>query len=634
MRYRKFIIENFKGIKRTEVNLASLTGANVFALVGLNESGKTTILEAIHSFAPDYRSSDLTGAKTSTSDSEAESLVPRHQIAKFTGKISVTAEIETCRTELEELRDYIPKEIISGVALNIEEIPDVFELTRSHVFSKGDYVETIWETNFPLEVKTGRQRNWRPPSEKEKKYVLGAIRDFIPDIAYYPTFIFDFPKRIYLSYRLGEKRSNWFYRSVFEDILQYEGEDYSIQDIIRRVRAENYQISWADFFPKWMTGEDRGKVQHIIDRASATATKVVFGRWNRIFGEAIGGKEVVIDFDVEEGVKLDEAKNRIPDVSHNVYVRFQIKDGTRRFDVEDRSLGFRWFFAFLLFTQFRVSRKKRRAVMFLFDEPASNLHAAAQAKLIESFPEIARGENMLIYSTHSHYMIDPSWLEQTFIVTNRMETPSETIVSSAVLDDESLDIQAHRYREFVNNHPTDTSYFQPIIDRLEVVPSRFDYSLPSIVVEGKSDYYILGYAAKLLNRDALRLLPGLGAGTFNALISLSVGWGVKMLFVLDSDRAGKEALDKYAMEHGAKRDALFLLTDFDAKLREIEGLLDDKARAIIKESIGASNKLSKNQIRRFFQERLARNEVISLGDHFAKTSNALLDGMENALGAA
>jgi len=68
-------------------------------------------------------------------------------------------------------------------------------------------------------------------------------------------------------------------------------------------------------------------------------------------------------------------------------------------------LDFGGFFAFMLFTQFRVARSRSRKLFFLFDEPASNLHAAAQQKLIESFPEIARDDHMLAYTTHSHYMI-------------------------------------------------------------------------------------------------------------------------------------------------------------------------------------------------------------------------------------
>src|SRR5262249_35586616 len=142
----------------------------------------------------------------------------------------------------------------------------------------------------------------------------------------------------------------------------------------------------------------------------------------------------------------------------------------------------------------------------LFDEPASNLHAAAQQRLIECFPEIAQKEHMLAYSTHSHYMIEPKWLEQTFIVTNRADAPVSSMLDDISLDDESLDIKVASYRSFVNDHPNQTSYFQPILDRLEVVPSRFDAQRASIVLEGKSDYYILRYAAKALDIAELPLL--------------------------------------------------------------------------------------------------------------------------------
>ena len=63
MRYDSFRIQNFKGIKDTTVQLQSVAGASVFAFVGLNESGKTTVLEAIHSFAPDEATSELLGGE-------------------------------------------------------------------------------------------------------------------------------------------------------------------------------------------------------------------------------------------------------------------------------------------------------------------------------------------------------------------------------------------------------------------------------------------------------------------------------------------------------------------------------------------------------------------------------------------
>jgi len=57
MRYLKFDIENFKGIESTSIDLN--TQANkIITLVGLNESGKTSILEAINFLWKEYGESE------------------------------------------------------------------------------------------------------------------------------------------------------------------------------------------------------------------------------------------------------------------------------------------------------------------------------------------------------------------------------------------------------------------------------------------------------------------------------------------------------------------------------------------------------------------------------------------------
>ena len=368
-----------------------------------------------------------------------------------------------------------------------------------------------------------------------------------------------------------------------------------------------------------------------MDRAGAVVTNVVFGRWNKIFGEDAKGKEVVVSFDPVEGEKEAANGSVVKTTEHDIKVKFQIRDGTRRFDVNDRSLGFRWFFAFLLFTQFRVAREVTRPLLFLFDEPASNLHAAAQQKLIESFPEIVKGEHTLVYTTHSHYMIEPRWLEQTFIVTNRMDTPLNSIVEAISLDDESLDIKASLYRSFVNDNPNKTSYFQPILDRLEVVPSRFDIKQASIILEGKSDYYILRYAARLLGKEDLPLLPGLGAGTFGALIALHIGWNLKMLFVLDGDSQGKLERKRYVAEFGLPNDRILTIDELVPGVSDIEDLLDKVARDVISSSLSLSAFPTKKQVNRFFQERLASDNLESLGPKFATSAAMMLDSLATRL---
>jgi predicted ATP-dependent endonuclease of OLD family len=50
MRISKFEIRNFKGVSRTSIDISGVSPGNIGTLIGLNESGKTTILEAISHF--------------------------------------------------------------------------------------------------------------------------------------------------------------------------------------------------------------------------------------------------------------------------------------------------------------------------------------------------------------------------------------------------------------------------------------------------------------------------------------------------------------------------------------------------------------------------------------------------------
>jgi ABC-type Na+ transport system ATPase subunit NatA len=629
MRYKSFRIQNFKGIKDTTVQLAPTGGPSIFAFVGLNESGKTTVLEAIHSFSPDQATSRLVGGNEDTGVPYAKR-VPRHLISSFTGNVSVEARVEVNQGDKEKIISLTKSDL--GLIIDPTSFPDDLVFEREQKFERGDFVENYFTFRTRLKVKTRKQKNWhelRGVDEHSVK-IRNLIYPLLPAISYFPTFVFDFPEKIFLTDRGGAIHQ--FYRSVFQDILDYDGKGHEIEkDIVRRLRSEDLVIPWLQFWSSWHKRDDRTKIQHVMDRAGATVTKVVFGRWNEIFRENTKGKEIIIVPEVLEGEKRDAAGAIVKTNEHDISVKYEIRDGTRRFYVNDRSLGFRWFFAFMLFTQFRVARAQTRPLLFLFDEPAANLHAAAQQKLIDSFPEIAKGEHALAYTTHSHYMIEPRWLEQTFIVTNRADAPADSVLAEASLDDESLDIKVTPYRAFVNAHPSQTSYFQPILDRLEVVPSRFDLQKSSVVVEGKSDYYVLRYAADLLKEKEISLLPGLGAGTFGALVALNLGWGLDSLFVLDGDKQGKTEKDRYIKEYGMPEDRLCLISDFEPKIKIIEDILDDDARKIISTELGVTGKLSKSQISRFFQERLAGQKIIDLGAGFKKQAKSLISGIEKKL---
>jgi AAA15 family ATPase/GTPase len=629
MYYTSFRIKNFKGIKDTTIKLDAQSKVGVFAFVGLNESGKTTILEAIHSFCPDSATSELVGGE-GKSGVPFRDRVPRHLISSFNGDVSVTATVKASDQDIKDVAISLKNN--NKIIIDTESIPAEISLERQQRFENGDFTQNFFSLRSTFRVKTVSQKKWREPTNDEHVLIRDEIFSRVPNITYFPTFVFNFPKRIFLTKERGDKVSN-FYRQTFQDILDYDGKGHTIEDsIIRRVRSEEKKVSWLEFLNIWNTSDDKDKIQHVIDRASATVTKVVFGRWNEIFGEDTKGKEINISYEILQGELKDKTGNITQTNEHDLFVKFQIKDGTRRFDVNDRSLGFRWFFAFMMFTQFRVARESTRPILFLFDEPASNLHAAAQQKLIESFPEIACGNHTLAYTTHSHYMIEPKWLEQTFIVTNRADAPNGSVIDALSLSDESLDIKATPYRAFVSQHPNQVNYFQPILDRLQVVPSRFDIDRSSIVVEGKSDYYVLRYASRLLGKNELSIIPGLGAATFGSLVALHLGWGLNMMFLLDGDKKGKDERNRYVVEYGLQESSALTLDEVASGVTVIEDLLDAEARKIISNQLGLSTEPTKNQIRRFFQECLARDNLPVLGKEFEQKASTILDILLQKLG--
>jgi len=625
VKFRGFNISNFKGIREAEIRFSPTDDARVYTLVGLNESGKTTLLEAIHSFSPDGDTEIVVG-NVATAQQQRQQRVPRHRISDFTGRVSVVATIKFDEGDKEALGRKLADQ---GIRLDIGSLTDEFTYERYQQYKNGDYVGNYYETSLSVRVKSGKQRKFRNPTPDESGTFALAMRSMMPAIAYFPTFVFDFPEKIYLSNRNDDK-TNAFYRSLFQDILDYADRGHTIEEhITNRVQKDSFQMDWSGFFPKFKRSTEHEQIDHVIDLASRTVTQVVYKKWNEIFNEDTGTKEIQITWDVEKGLmqELEDGTEAEPS-EHDIFIGFRVKDGTDRFPINTRSLGFRWFFSFLLFTQFRAVRDSNRPLVFLFDEPASNLHAAAQQKLIESFAEIARPPHVMIYSTHSHYMVEPKWLEQAYIIHNDISASTDRVIDSALLDDASVDVKATQYRRYVERDDSHVSYFQPILDRLEVVPSKFDIEKGGIIVEGKSDYYILRYLQdQYEGKEHIPLFPALGAGTMGAMIGLMKGWGLPVRIVLDSDKTGLAEKAKYQEQFFLSDSEIVTLTDLLSGMKTIESLLNDTDKSELQKLTGKATKLSKKDILIMFQEKLSSGGKIKLSGETVVRAKSILKAL-------
>jgi len=79
---------------------------------------------------------------------------------------------------------------------------------------------------------------------------------------------------------------------------------------------------------------------------------------------------------------------------------------TEEVELEGRSRGLQWFFSFFLV--FLVESKDSHSnCILLLDEPGLSLHPIAQFNLIDFFNSLS-GENQLLYTTHSPFLVDPN----------------------------------------------------------------------------------------------------------------------------------------------------------------------------------------------------------------------------------
>jgi len=118
MRYVKFQFRNYKGIEEMDLGLAG----PVTTLIGLNESGKTTILEAIFCFS--YGAEDLEAINPEMASLRArDQWIPISKRANFNDTIDICAVVELSEEDKRALRSHMRTEF----GLTLSEVPTMFE---------------------------------------------------------------------------------------------------------------------------------------------------------------------------------------------------------------------------------------------------------------------------------------------------------------------------------------------------------------------------------------------------------------------------------------------------------------------------------------------------------------------------
>lgn len=199
-----------------------------------------------------------------------------------------------------------------------------------------------------------------------------------------------------------------------------------------------------------------------------------------------------------------------------------IQDSDVPLDMANRSDGFKRFVSFLLLISAKVKTNQIRDTLILVDEPEIALHPSGCRSLMKELIRIG-GSNTVVYSTHSIFMVDRDHVDRHVVVERKNEVTTTWQASKSRIQDEEVLYSAIGYSIFETLKPhnvifegwKDKQLFRVLQDaipkerkdlrqRLSVVGLTF--------AEGVKDVRHVGKFLELANRNCLVISDADGPG--------------------------------------------------------------------------------------------------------------------------
>ncbi|MBL7951455.1 MAG: AAA family ATPase [Flavobacteriales bacterium] len=505
MKYTAFKIQGYRAIEKPVV--VDLSKAALVPLVGINECGKTTILQGIYCF--DSINDSEYGGKhmkdTKNLYRTSESTPPM-----------ITATIATSFAALaDEYADFVEEESLEAETLDQEESGVPAETAKAQFPANLNAIKSQFDGRIhivrDLDSKKYDFVGIRWPSEF-KKSIVGAFARYLvgrlPYILYNDDFMDRPPAKLKVPKARPSRLTGWL--AIYERLFELTPEKYSLFT----VGAET----------------DQRRRDAILSDVEAHLNSTLTKAWKSFLLNKHGAVTIRLRFNPGE-------------TEHELEVSVVERiDGRERFfDVIDRSKGFLWFFNFVMKLEFNPKvLDNTKGTVYLLDEPGSYLHNSAQQKLCKKLVDLSDHHGSVIYCTHSHMLLDPQHIPLNHI--HVVEKRSNKQILATPLP------QAKTTKEA-------TMALQPVLEALQI--SAFDYAAKGsslVAVEGIYDKYAIECCVDLPENTTL--LPGTSADSIIKNIQYLNGFEMRYVALWDNDSEGrkmyKKATDLFGQDEAKK----------------------------------------------------------------------------------
>lgn len=231
---------------------------------------------------------------------------------------------------------------------------------------------------------------------------------------------------------------------------------------------------------------------------------------------------------------------------------------------DQRSSGFVWFFSFLVWFN-QLKKNVSDNLVILLDEPGLALHASAQADLLRYIEERLAPSYQVVYTTHSPFMLDPS---------NLLRARTVEDVYREVGDDEGPDTDPHRGTKVSDQVlRAERATLFPLRACLgyEITQSLF-VGKHNLLVEGPSDLLYIDWfrrklaAAKRTTLDPRwTIVPCGGVSKVSAFMSLFGGNDLHCAVLCDFADGGKKEVEKLRSSDLMRADHILTVDTYAGK---------------------------------------------------------------------
>ena len=488
MKISKYKIQNYRAIDEIIINL----NYSINPIIGVNESGKTSILHALLAF--DKNRDKVNGG--------VQLEYQNKYITKDTTDCKISAYITFSNNDLKELGHALGMKTGSNDYKEFERFTDKTEFILRRELSDDDMKYSL--DNDTL-------------SEKTLKKFIKFLQKKLPFILYFDDFTDRVPDEI--SFKEDYKTTG---KIAFSKNKEWQE---IVVEIFRKADVDgidNEESPLKSFFLL----EDKDRKGDILSDIEGILNREIIDEWKKI--KKSGHKNFADDSE-NLSIQLNCEDNTF---------RFKIKDQSnqnkkRTFNVSERSKGFQWFFNYMIKLKFNPRYKGTpENSIFLLDEPGSYLHSSAQSELLDELKTVSK-KNIIIYCTHSQYLLNPKIIKLGSIKIAKKIDSKVTLT---------------KYGDY--KEKDDKGALSAVYQALRLNFTN-DFVGKIVITEGITDRYFFEMLKSFtgLLKTEFRIIPGAGSGNSSNLISIGISFSEDFVVLFDNDR-GKSAIKKYEEEFG------------------------------------------------------------------------------------